>query len=380
MERNATSGSSLPGSAGAPQPGDSDRGYVDWGAILAGAAIAAGTSIVLTTFAAALGLGAISPDPDGNMISGWGLALTALFTAISMVAIYMLGGYIAGRLRKRVDASSRDEVTARDGIHGLVVWALGMILTGWIAASAIGTGAQAVGSAAGTAVNAAGSAIGGIAQGAGQLAGGVVSGAGQLAGGAVSGLGQAAGGAAAGAAADGTLADALPEGLASNPLDYLTDGLLRQDAPGAGYSEAALRREVSGILMSLIRTGEISERDRQYLVQAAAARTGLSEAEVNARVDAAVTQAQEIRAEAERTLENARQQAETLRQEAETTAQQAAQAAIDAAEKARQAAILSAFLLAASSLIAGAAAYIGAVRGGRHRDESKLWGGLRYHR
>ena len=44
MERNSTSGSSLPGSAGAPQPGDSDRGYVDWGAILAGAAIAAGTS------------------------------------------------------------------------------------------------------------------------------------------------------------------------------------------------------------------------------------------------------------------------------------------------------------------------------------------------
>ena len=42
MERNSTSGSSLPGSAGAPQPGDSDRGYVDWGAILAGAAIAAG--------------------------------------------------------------------------------------------------------------------------------------------------------------------------------------------------------------------------------------------------------------------------------------------------------------------------------------------------
>ena len=48
------------------------------------------------TFAAALGLGAISAEPDGNMVSGWGLALTALFTVISMVAIYMLGGYIAG--------------------------------------------------------------------------------------------------------------------------------------------------------------------------------------------------------------------------------------------------------------------------------------------
>ena len=91
----------------------------------------------------------------------------------------------------------------------------------------------------------------------------------------MSGAGQAVGGAAAGVgqAAEGTLGDALPEGLASNPLDYLTDGLLRQNTPAAGYSEAALRREVSGILMSLIRTGEISETDRQYLVSAAAART-----------------------------------------------------------------------------------------------------------
>lgn len=371
MERGTTQGSNMPGSVGAPAAGDAGRGYVDWGAILAGAAIAAGTSIVLTTFAAALGLGAISAQPDGNMVSGWGLALTALFTVISMVAIYMLGGYIAGRLRKRVDASSRDEVTARDGIHGLVVWALGMILTGFIAANAIGGGAKAVGSAAGTAVDAAGSAVGGIAQGAGQLAGGVVSGAGQAVGGAAAGVGQAA---------EGTLGDALPEGLASNPLDYLTDGLLRQNTPAAGYSETALRREVSGILMSLIRTGEISETDRQYLVSAAAARTGLTEAEVNARVDAAVAQAREIRAEAERTLEEARQRAETLRQEAEAKAQQVAQQAIDAAETARRGAILSAFLLAASSLVAGAAAYIGAVRGGRHRDENKLWGGLRYHR
>ena len=87
MERGTTQGSNMPGSVGAPAAGDAGRGYVDWGAILAGAAIAAGTSIVLTTFAAALGLGAISAEPDGNMVSGWGLALTALFTVISMVAI-----------------------------------------------------------------------------------------------------------------------------------------------------------------------------------------------------------------------------------------------------------------------------------------------------
>lgn len=363
-----------PGSVGAPRPGEAERSYVDWAAILAGTAIAAGTSIVLTTFAAALGLGSISVDPAEG-ISGWGLALTGIFTVVAMVAIYMLGGYIAGRMRKRVDAASRDEVTARDGIHGLVVWALGMLVSGLIAMNAITSGAQAVGSAAGTAVEAAGSAVGGIAQGAGQLAGGVTSGIGQAVGGAAAGAGQLA----ADAGAQSPPNDGLPPGLTANPLDYLTDGLLRQDAPGAGYSEATLRREVGGILMRVIRTGELTDADRQFLVSAASARTGLPEAEINARVDEAVAQAQQIRADAEQAIEDARVAAENLRQEAEATAQQLAQDAIDAAEAARQAAILSAFLLAASSLVAAAAAFIGAVRGGRHRDENKLWGGLRYH-
>ena len=85
--------------------GDGGRGYVDWAAILAGAVIAAGTSIVLTGFAAGLGLGAISADEG---ISGFGLILTAIVTAVGMAAAYMLGGYIAGRMRRRVDGATRD--------------------------------------------------------------------------------------------------------------------------------------------------------------------------------------------------------------------------------------------------------------------------------
>ncbi len=359
-----------------PGPEGSDRSYIDWAAILAGAAIAAGSSVVLTTFAAGLGLGAISADPTEG-ISGFGLVLTALFTAISMVAVYMLGGYIAGRMRKRVDAADKDEITARDGIHGLVVWALGMLVGGMLAMNAVGSGARAVGSAAGTAVEAAGSAVGGVAQGAGQLAGGAISGVGQMVGGAASGAGQLAAGATENA---GELSDMLPEGMQANPLDYLTDGLLRQDEPGAGYSEAALRREVSGIIMTLVRTGEISEADQQYLRSAVAARTGLSEAEVNQRVQQAIAQARQIRQEAEQRLEEAEQALQQARQEAEAAVANAKEEAIQAAENTRQAGVLTAFLLAASSLLAAVAAYIGAVRGGRHRDENKLWGGLRYHR
>lgn len=350
--------------------GSGDRGYVDWGAILAGTAIAAGTSVVLTGFATALGLGSISADP-GEGISGFGLILTALFTALSMVAAYMLGGYIAGRMRRRVDGAARDEVTARDGIHGLVVWALGMIVGGLMAFAAVSGGAKAVGSAAGTAVEAAGSLAGGVAQGAGQLVGGVVSGAGQLAGGAAQGIGQAAAPA---------LEDMLPQGLQSNPLDYLADSLLRPATPQQGYSEDAIRREAGGIIMNLIRTGEISEGDQAFLRSAVAARTGLSEAEVQARVNATLDQARQMRAEAEQALKQAQDAAQQARAEAEQAMQKAADEAIEAAEAARHAGILTAFLLTASALLAAVAAYIGAVKGGRHRDEGRLWGGLSYHR
>lgn len=349
--------------------GGGERGYVDWAAILAGAAIAAGTSIVFAGFATAIGLGSISTEP-GEETSGFGLILTALFTAISMAAAYMLGGYIAGRMRRRVDGAGRDEVTARDGIHGLVVWAIGMIIGGMMALGAVSSGAKAVGSAAGTAVEAAGSLAGGVAQGAGNLVGGVGSGAGQLAGGAAQGLGQAAAPA---------LQDMLPEGLQANPLDYLTDSMLRPSTPQPGASDAAMRREAGGIIMNLIRTGEISEPDQAFLRSAVAARTGLSEAEVQSRVNATVEQAQSMRAEAEQRLQEAQAAAEQARAEAEQSLERARQEAVDAAEAARHAGILTAFLLTASALLAAAAAYVGAVRGGRHRDEGTIWGWLSYH-
>ncbi|OWJ80307.1 hypothetical protein [Haematobacter genomosp. 1] len=359
---------------------DPGRSYVDWAAIFAGTVVAGGATVVMTTFAAGLGLGSISVDDgDGGGISLWWLVVTALFTVIAMVAIYMLGGYIAGRMRRRVDGAVRDEVTARDGIHGLAVWGLGMLVGGMLAAGAISGGAKAVGSAASTVTEAAGTAVGGIAQGAGQLAGGVVSGAGQAVGGLVQGAGNAVAPA---------LQDMLPQGLQSNPVDYITDTLLRPGQqqpgmpgmPGAANDPEAMQRQIGRILVNLVETGEISDQDRAFLRQQVAARTGLSEQEVDARVDQAVDRANEIRAQAEQRVQDAKQQAEQLRAEAEQRFEEAKQQAAEAAETARKATILTAFLLAAASLVAGAAAYIGAVHGGRHRDEGRIWGGLSYNR
>ncbi|PAU93199.1 hypothetical protein CK240_17570, partial [Paracoccus salipaludis] len=156
-------------SAAAPAA-TSDRSYVDWGAILAGTVVAVALSAVFTAFGAAVGLGSISARPGEGL--GFGsVILTGLFVVVTMVLAYMAGGYIAGRMRRRVDGSSPEESAARDGIHGLAVWGVGTIAGSIMLASAVSGTLNAAGSAASTAVEAAGSAVGGVAQGVGAVAG-----------------------------------------------------------------------------------------------------------------------------------------------------------------------------------------------------------------
>lgn len=353
-----------------------DRSYVDWAAIFAGAAVASGVMVVLTTFAGGLGLSSFSVDDGGDISAVW-LVITALFIIISMVASYMLGGYITGRMRRPTGAATRDESTVRDGLNGLVVWGLGTVVSALLLAGVISGGAKVVGSAAETAVQTAGNVIGGTAQGAGQLAGGVISGAGQ----AVSGLAQGAGQAVA-----PSVDQMLPQGLKANPLDYITDTLLRTDGQGNTASNqqtqdiAAFQRQIGGILGNLLTTGEISDADRAWLTNQVASRTGLSQNDAQTRVNQSVDRVQSLRADAQTKVDEAQKAIADIKAQAEKTAQEAKTQAIDAAEKARTTGILTAFLLAASALVAAVAAYIGAVHGGRHRDEGRIWGGLAYRK
>lgn len=353
-----------------------NRSYVDWAAIFAGATVASGVMVVLTTFAGGLGLSSFSVDDGGDISAVW-LVITALFIIISMVASYMLGGYITGRMRRPSGTATRDEATVRDGLNGLVVWGLGTIVSAIMLVSVISGGAKAVGSAAETAVQTTGAVLGGTAQGAGQLAGGVISGAGQ----AVSGLAQGAGQAAA-----PSVEQMLPQGLKTNPLDYLTDTLLRTDNQGnsvAGQEAqniADFQRQVSGILGNLLTSGEISDADRTWLTNQIAARTGLSQTDAQTRVNQTVERVQALRVEAQTKVDEAKKTLADIQAQAENTAEEVKAKAADAAEKARITGILTAFLLAGSALVAAVAAYIGAVHGGRHRDEGRIWGGLAYRK
>lgn len=117
--------------------------YVDWAAILAGAAFATSIAFVFTTFGAALGLSFASPYAgEGSAFAATlSVGLWMLWTTISS---FMAGGYITGRMRRRVDKATSDEVHVRDGIHGLTVWAVAVLI-----------GAVVLGSGADTVVNAA---------------------------------------------------------------------------------------------------------------------------------------------------------------------------------------------------------------------------------
>jgi hypothetical protein len=101
--------------------------YLHWGPIIAGATAAAASSFVLMSFATAVGLALLSPSPTWRDTSVALTALTGLWLLLVALGSFGLGGYIAGRVRSTW-ATKPDEIEFRDGLHGLLVWALAVVL------------------------------------------------------------------------------------------------------------------------------------------------------------------------------------------------------------------------------------------------------------
>jgi hypothetical protein len=320
-----------------------DGSYVDWPAIFAGTVVAVAIALLLTTFGAALGLSSITLDGSDDSAT-LELVLTALWMTATLIAAYLAGGYVAGRMRRRVETASRDEITARDGINGLVVWGLGTILSAMLLSNAVSLAANT----AGTVAAEAGQAVGAVAQTAGSAVTGVASGVADAAG------------------------AAIPDAAMNNPTDYLSNQLLRPAQVDPTTADPAqLAQQTGSIVANVYRTGEVSDADRAYLASAVAARTDLTQTQANARVDEIIQEAKDARQQAADAIDAAQAQAQQLTDEAKA-------AAVEAARMARNAGILTAFALAAAALIAGVAAFAGAVHGGRNRDEGRIFFGFRY--
>lgn len=256
--------------------------YVDWGAIIAGAVLTVTLSLVLITFGSAIGLSASSFQPGEGVSMFWFAVASGVWFVWVAITSFGAGGYLAGRLRRRVGGASVDEIEVRDGAHGLMVWATAALVAAVLGASGVT----------------------GIIGSAGQVAGTVA----QTAGQAVSG-----------------------------DLSYIGGRLMQ------GNGEQATE-----VLRRTLADGQLGPEDRDYLIAMVAEQTGQPPEQVQAQVDRAVAEAQE------------------LYQQAVTTAEQA-----------RRAAAIAAFVAAATLMASAAAAYLAAMAGGDHRDRNMPFGTFR---
>jgi hypothetical protein len=104
--------------------------YPEWGPIIAGSIAAAALAMVLHAFALAIGLSVSSAAPTWRDASFALVLLSGLYVILAALASYGLGGYLAGLMRTR--PASREDADLRDGLHGLLVWALATLLTALI--------------------------------------------------------------------------------------------------------------------------------------------------------------------------------------------------------------------------------------------------------
>ena len=284
---------------------ESSSSAISWGAIIAGAFAASTLTVILMLLGSGLGLTMTSPW------SGAGASITtfAVSTAVWLVVVQWLssavGGYLAGRLRTKWAGIHTDEVYFRDTAHGFLAWALATILV-------VGVLGTALSSALGTGVQAASTVASGAALGA-----------------------------SAGASAN---AGGAPS---NNAAAYLVDSLFRPADPARlasanAQNDAEAAAQASRILIAGAAAGEVSADDKTYLAQLVAARTGLSEADAKARVDAIIAKSQETKAKAQQAADTARKASATF-------------------------ALVGALSLAIGAFIASAAAALG----GRQRDDEE---------
>jgi hypothetical protein len=255
---------------------------LSWGAVIAGAIASSVMTLLLLALGVGLGLSVVSPwSEQGVSASTFSVGAGLFMIAVAMLSS-TVGGYLAGRLRTRWVGLNDHEVYFRDTAHGFVTWALATVF------------------------------------GIGVLGGAMT----HLVAGAASGM-----------------APAVTAVAPSDPADLLVDAMLRPDTSASSpirLDSPNFRDEMKRAAAMGLRDGNLSPTTRAFLARATAARTGLTQADAEQRVDQALAQAK------------------------------------DATDKARKAAAHFAMWLAATMLAGAVFAMLGAVEGGVLRD-SRWW-------
>jgi len=240
---------------------DEKASYVDWPAIIAGIVLASAISLVLLTFGSALGLSFLNFRAGADVMPLWVAIAAASWLLWVQVSSFMAGAYLTGRLRKRHLDATEHESDVRDGAHGLIVWAGGLVVGAIIATGGISALVSAVGSAAATVTTAASNVAGDAAQGI-------------------------------------------------DPNAYFVDTLFRPAPDAAAPTQAAdttaQRAEAGRIIAQGAVAGSVSDADKAYLGQLVSQTTAMPADQANARVAEVMTAIDNAKAEAARLAENAR--------------------------------------------------------------------------
>jgi hypothetical protein len=233
---------------------------VEWSPVIAGAVLASAISFVLLTFGAAIGLSATSPWPHAAVSPQVVATLAVLWALVQQIGAFMVGGYIAGRMRTRWSEAAQHEVEFRDGLHGGLVWALGVVIGAALllagAGAAARTGIDLAKTAAATSTsNPFETVIDAMMR--------------------PTSVAQAAPAASSPPAATAPATGARPQAQAAQPVGEET------------------RAEIARVLAGAVASGSLSEQNRTYLVQLVSQRSGVPQQEAEKRVNEAINAARE---------------------------------------------------------------------------------------
>jgi Protein of unknown function (DUF2795) len=117
---------------------------ISWGAVIAGAVVAAATMLLLSFLGVAIGAGALRlTDTGATDLRGYGLG-AGIWTAVNLILAMLFGGYVAARL-----SGTHSHLDGE--LHGITVWAvatlLATVLLGQLASLAVGAASSAAGPA-----------------------------------------------------------------------------------------------------------------------------------------------------------------------------------------------------------------------------------------
>jgi hypothetical protein len=210
---------------------------VSWGAVIGGAFVAAALYLILLALGAGFELSAISPWANVGLSASAAGTAAIVWLIFIEIAASSLGGYLTGRLRTKWALVHTDEVFFRDTANGFLSWAVGLVVSVTLLASA------------------ATSMAGGIAQSAPQTE--------------------------SNASAAATL----------GPQAYFVDALFRSDRPES--ADPSVRAEAGRILANALRRKDMPAADQTYLSRLVAAKAGLTPAEADSRVSNVLSQARE---------------------------------------------------------------------------------------